>query len=49
VYGEEANMKALGKPIEVRWFEEGHLGGGVEQDIEHMEMMLKFAYHVLRY
>ena len=43
----EAKMKALGKPIEVHWFEEGHFGGGLEQDIEHMEIMLKFAYRVL--
>lgn len=43
----EAKMKALGKPIEVHWFEEGHFGGGVEQDVEHMELMLKFAYRVL--
>ena len=45
----EAKLKALGKPIKVHWFEEGHLGGGVEQDIEHMEIMLKFAYRVLGY
>jgi dienelactone hydrolase len=43
----EARMKALGKPIEVHWYDEGHMGGGVEQDIEHMELMLRFAYRVL--
>jgi len=43
----EARMKALGKPIEVYWYDEGHSGGGVEQDIEHMELMLRFAYKVL--
>jgi dipeptidyl aminopeptidase/acylaminoacyl peptidase len=43
----EARLKALGKPVEVHWFNEGHLGGGIEQDIEHMEIMLRFAYRVL--
>jgi dipeptidyl aminopeptidase/acylaminoacyl peptidase len=43
----EAKMKALGKPIEVHWYDEGHLGGGVEQEIEHQEMMMRFAYSLL--
>jgi pimeloyl-ACP methyl ester carboxylesterase len=43
----EAKLKALGKPIEVHWFEAGHLGAGVEQAIEHQETMLRFAYRVL--
>jgi dienelactone hydrolase len=43
----EEKMKALGKQIEVHWYNEGHSGGGIEQDIEHMELMLKFAYKVL--
>jgi dienelactone hydrolase len=43
----EARMKALGKQIEVHWYDEGHSGGGVEQDIEHQELMLRFAYRVL--
>jgi dienelactone hydrolase len=43
----EARMKALGKPIEVHWYDEGHSGGGIEQDIEHQELMLRFAYKVL--
>ena len=43
----EARLKALGKSIEVHWFDEGHLGGGVEQDIQDMEIMLRFAYRVL--
>jgi dienelactone hydrolase len=43
----EAKLKELGKKIEVHWFQEGHLGGGTEQDIEHMEIMLRFAYRVL--
>lgn len=43
----EAKLKALGKPIEVYWFDAGHLGAGVEQDIKHQEIMLRFAYKVL--
>ena len=43
----EARLKALGKPVEVHWFDEGHFGGGVEQDIQHMEIMLRFAYRIL--
>lgn len=42
----EARMKALGKSIEVHWFDEGHFGGGVEQDIRHQEIMLRFVYRV---
>jgi hypothetical protein len=40
-------MKASGKPIEVHWYDEGHLGGGVEQEIQHQELMMRFAYRVL--
>ena len=43
----EAKLKALGKSVEVYWFDAGHLGAGVEQDIQHQEMMLRFAYKVL--
>jgi dipeptidyl aminopeptidase/acylaminoacyl peptidase len=43
----EQRLKALGKPIEVHWFDAGHWGAGVEQDIEHLEIMLRFAYRVL--
>ena len=43
----EAKMKALGKSIEVHWYEEGHLGAGTEQDIQHQEIMLRFAHGVL--
>ncbi len=43
----EARMKALGKSIEVHWYEEGHLGGGAEQEIEHQEIMMRFAYRIL--
>jgi dipeptidyl aminopeptidase/acylaminoacyl peptidase len=43
----ETKMKAMGKPIEVHWFDAGHLGTGVEQEILHQELMLRFAYRVL--
>lgn len=45
----EARMKTLGKTIEVHWYDEGHFGGGVEQEIHHQEIMLRFAYRVLGY
>jgi dipeptidyl aminopeptidase/acylaminoacyl peptidase len=40
-------LQALGKLVEVHWFDAGHLGAGVELDIEHFEIMLRFAYRVL--
>jgi dipeptidyl aminopeptidase/acylaminoacyl peptidase len=43
----EARMRTLGKSIEVHWYDGGHLGGGVEQEIQHQEIMLRFAYSVL--
>jgi dipeptidyl aminopeptidase/acylaminoacyl peptidase len=42
----EEKMKELGTPIEVVWFDAGHIGGRVEQDIEHMEIMLNFVQRV---
>jgi hypothetical protein len=44
----EQKMKALGKPIEVHWFEAGHMGpfAQVEQAIEYQENMLRFAYRI---
>jgi dienelactone hydrolase len=43
----EEKMKALGKRIEVYWYDEGHSGGGMEQEIEHQEIMMRFVYKVL--
>jgi dipeptidyl aminopeptidase/acylaminoacyl peptidase len=43
----ERRLKDLGKPVEVHWFDAGHWGAGVEQDIEHLEIMLRFAFRVL--
>jgi acetyl esterase/lipase len=41
--------QALGKQVEVIWFEVGHEGSilQIEQGIEHQEQMLRFALHVL--
>ncbi len=43
----EAKMKALGKSIEVEWFEAGHTGLSAEQWIYFQERMMMFAQHVL--
>jgi dipeptidyl aminopeptidase/acylaminoacyl peptidase len=43
----EQRLKDLGKAIEVHWFEAGHLGAGIERDIQNFEIMLRFAYRVL--
>ncbi len=43
----EAKLKALGKSIEVHWFETGHVRADVEERIRHQEHMLRFAYRVL--
>ncbi len=43
----EQKLKALGKPVEVHWFDAGHLGAGIEQDIQDHELMLRFTYRVL--
>lgn len=42
----EQKMRELGKEIEVCWYNEGHAGGGIEQEIEHQEIMMRFAYKV---
>jgi dienelactone hydrolase/Tol biopolymer transport system component len=43
----EAKMKALGKTIEVHWFDAGHGSLVVDQTIDHHELMLQFARRVL--
>jgi dipeptidyl aminopeptidase/acylaminoacyl peptidase len=43
----EAKMKALGKDIEVHWFDAGHISMDTEMQIEHQELFLRFAYRVL--
>ncbi|MGB2695982.1 MAG: prolyl oligopeptidase family serine peptidase [Dehalococcoidia bacterium] len=44
----EKKMRELGKEIEVVWFDAGHGSFAIEQNIEHQEHMLQFAYRVLR-
>ncbi|MDQ3870219.1 MAG: S9 family peptidase, partial [Chloroflexota bacterium] len=44
----EAKMRALGKPIEVHWFDAGHAAfANVEVAIEHQQLMLDFALRVV--
>ena len=43
----EEKLNSLGKPIEVHWFNAGHGSRAMEQQIEHQELMLRFAYRVL--
>lgn len=43
----EDTLRALGKNINVHWFDAGHGTLDVEQAIEHMELMLRFAWRVL--
>ena len=43
----EQTLKDLGKSVEVHWFDAGHWGAGVEQDIQNCEIMLRFAFRVL--
>jgi dipeptidyl aminopeptidase/acylaminoacyl peptidase len=43
----EAKMKALGKDIEVYWFDAGHVSTDVEQQIAHQERNMRFVYRVL--
>jgi dipeptidyl aminopeptidase/acylaminoacyl peptidase len=43
----EARMRALGKQIEVEWFDAGHGSYETEKAIAHHELMLRFAYRVL--
>jgi dipeptidyl aminopeptidase/acylaminoacyl peptidase len=43
----EEKLKQLGKPITVHWFDAGHGSLELEQQIEHQEQMMRFAYHVL--
>ena len=43
----EERLRALGKPLEMHWYESGHSGEGVERDIRDGELMLRFAYRVM--
>ena len=44
----EMKMRGLGKPVELHWFEAGHVIGGSELGLQHMELMLDFAGRVLQ-
>lgn len=43
----EEKLKSLGKEIHVHWFDAGHGSRAKEQQIQHMELMLNWAYRVL--
>ena len=43
----EERLKALNKHIYIHWFDAGHGSRAMEQQIEHLELMLRFAYRVL--
>jgi dipeptidyl aminopeptidase/acylaminoacyl peptidase len=43
----EDKLKSLGKSIQIHWFDAGHGSRAMEQQIEHQELMLRFAYQVL--
>jgi len=45
----EQKLRALGKAVEVHWFDAGHMGGfaDAELGIDHQERMMEFAQRVL--
>jgi dipeptidyl aminopeptidase/acylaminoacyl peptidase len=43
----EARLRELGKAIEVHWFDAGHGSRAMQQNIEHQELMLRWAYRIL--
>jgi dipeptidyl aminopeptidase/acylaminoacyl peptidase len=43
----EERLQQLGKTIHVHWFDAGHGSRANDQRIEHMELMLRWAYQVL--
>ena len=44
----EEKLNRLGKTIQVHWFEAGHGSRKQEQQIEHQELMMRFALDVLQ-
>lgn len=44
----EEKLLELGKDVTVQWFEAGHGSYATEQNIEHQESMLRFAFRVLQ-
>jgi dipeptidyl aminopeptidase/acylaminoacyl peptidase len=43
----EEKLLELGKDVRMHWFEAGHGSYAIDQNIEHQELMLEFAYRVL--
>ena len=43
----EQKLKDAGKEIQIHWFDAGHGSRAMEQNIEHQELMLRWAYRVL--
>jgi dipeptidyl aminopeptidase/acylaminoacyl peptidase len=43
-----AKAESIGKTIKVHWYDAGHMGISVDQEIKHMELMLQFAQGVKR-
>jgi dipeptidyl aminopeptidase/acylaminoacyl peptidase len=43
----EEKLASLGKQIDVHWFDAGHGARAMAQQVEHMELMLRWAYRVL--
>jgi predicted esterase len=43
----EETLNSFGKSIHVHWFDAGHGSREQEQQIEHQELMMRFAYRVL--
>jgi dipeptidyl aminopeptidase/acylaminoacyl peptidase len=43
----EQKLKDAGKEIQIHWFDAGHGSRAIEQNIEHQELMLRWAYRVL--
>jgi dipeptidyl aminopeptidase/acylaminoacyl peptidase len=44
----EEKLRSLDKSITVHWFDAGHGSRAQEQQIEHQELMMRFAYDVLQ-
>lgn len=42
----EQRMQSLGKQLEIVWFDAGHGSRAQEEQIEHQEQMLRFAYRL---
>ena len=43
----EEKLKSQGKSIHIHWFDAGHGSRAMNEQIEHQEIMLRFAYQVL--